>query len=105
LSASKKILISEKNTKSEILKAYEELLVKVKDTSSLSKKTEKEMQEKKEVIDTAMSLSSENIISSLASLKLDVMKSLDQVSEKLLSKQKIFACLENAIPSFNIKIV
>lgn len=94
---SEKNTVSEKNTKSEILRAYDELLAQIKESSQPSKKAEKDSQEKKEVIKTAASLSSENIISGLASLKLDIMKSLDQVSEQLIAKQKAFATLENAI--------
>lgn len=94
---SEKNPVTEKNTKSEIFRAYEELLSKVKESAQPSKKTEKELQEKKEVIKTASLLSSENIISTLASLKLDVMKSLDHVGEQLLQKQKTFSVIENAI--------
>ncbi len=91
------IAVSEKNTKSEILRAYEELLQQAKEASQPSKKVEKELQEKKETVKSASVYSSDKIISGLASLKMEVMKSLDGLAEQLLEQQKKFTILQNAI--------
>lgn len=89
--------VTEKNTKSEIFRAYEELLQKVKESCMPSNKINKELQEKHEVIKTASTLSTENIVSSLSTLKLDIMKSLDHIGDQLIQQQKTFTVLQNAI--------
>ena len=62
--------INEKNTKSEILKAYDELLTKVREGSQNNRKIEKEAQDIRELVDKAASNSNEQIINHLASFSL-----------------------------------
>jgi hypothetical protein len=89
--------ISVKNTKSEILKAYEELLAKVQAQKSDQPKQMQEVSRKMEVIDRASKNTTEGIISAISSLKLGLAKELDKLNEQLLAEYKKLEEIQTAI--------
>lgn len=89
--------VSVKNTKSEILKAYEELLAKVKAQKSDQPKQLQEISRKMEVIDKASKNTTEGIISAISSLKLGLAKELDKLNEQLLAEYKKLEDIQTAI--------
>lgn len=89
--------INEKNTKSEILKAYDELLTKVREGSQNNRKIEKEAQDKRELVDKAASNSNEQIINHLASLKLGIVTSLNQLTDQMIAEFKQLSMLRQAV--------
>jgi hypothetical protein len=88
---------SEKNTKNEILKAYNDLLKKVQEEKTTDRKTEKKREEEKEVITHAGEITVEGVVNRLAALKLDIGKSLEDVEDKLTTEYKRFAELRQAV--------
>ena len=80
--------LSTRNTKNEILEAYNELLKKVKEQKPLDRQAEKEKTEKKDIVETAAQNSVEKIVKDLAELKLAIGKSLDSVEEQLIGEFK-----------------
>jgi hypothetical protein len=89
--------ISTKNTKNEILAAYEELLAKVQNQKSDQPKLIQEETRKKEVIAKASENSVEGIVNGIASLKLGLAKELDKLSEQLIAEYKKLADIQSAI--------
>ncbi len=89
--------VTVKNTKSEILKAYEELLAKVKAQKSDQPKQLQEVSRKMEVIDKASKNTTEGIISAISSLKLGLAKELDKLNEQLLAEYKKLEDIQTAI--------
>jgi len=89
--------ISTKNTKNQIMAAYEELLEKVQEQKSEEPKKLQEEARKKEVITTASRNSSEGIINGIGSLKLGVAKELDKLSEQLTAEYKKLEDIQKAI--------
>ena len=89
--------ISTKNTKNQILDAYHEVLHRLKETKKISKQEQKAAEEKKEIVETASQQTTHDIVQSLAELKLSLVKSLEDVEEKLLSSHKKLALLQQAI--------
>ena len=80
--------LSTRNTKNEILEAYNELLKKVKEQKPADRQAEKEKTEKKDIVETAAQNSVEKIVKELAELKLAMAKSLDSVEEQLIGEFK-----------------
>ena len=89
--------ISLKNTKSEILDAYYEVLKKLEQTKKLSKQEEKLIAEKKEIVTEASIGSADEIVKGLANLKLTVNKSLKELEDQLLNENKKLTTLQKAI--------
>jgi len=73
------------NTKKEMLDAYNALLKQLQEKRDAELKPEQRIEEKraKEVIEAASSLSSEGVVKGIGSLKLDISRTLTQISDKL----------------------
>jgi hypothetical protein len=89
--------VSNKNTKNEILDAYNDLLKKMKETKKLNKQEEKAREDKNEVVAVASKQTTSEIIKKLADLKLSLVNSLEELEEKLLAEQKKLTTLQQAI--------
>ncbi|MCC5792251.1 MAG: hypothetical protein JJT82_06565 [Legionellaceae bacterium] len=89
--------ISAKNTKNEILEAYHEALQKLKESKKASKQDVKGSDEKKTTIATATNQTSDEIVKSIAELKLSLVRSLEDIEEKSLSSYKKLTTLQQAI--------
>ncbi len=91
------IEISSRNTKNQILQAYEELMGKVKEQKSEEPKKLQEQAKKVAVIKKASANSTEGIIKEIGSLKLGVAKELDKLSEQLTAEYKNLEDIQQAI--------
>jgi hypothetical protein len=89
--------LSDKNTKTEILEAYNEMLQKTKEQKSMDVKTIKKETEEKETVKKASMHSVEEIVKNLADLKLDIIKAMDGLGEQLIGKHKELTGLQQAI--------
>lgn len=89
--------IGVQNTKAEILKAYSELLKKIGEQKSDQPKLIQEETKKNEMIGRVSKITTEGIISSIASLKLGVAKELDKLSEQLLAENNKLEEIQTAI--------
>ena len=89
--------ISTKNTKNEILDAYNDVLRRLKETKKISKQEERLIEDKKEIISTASKNTTHEIVTNLAELKLSLVKSLEGLEENLLSEHKKLSTLQQAI--------
>lgn len=88
---------SEKSTKTEILSAYNELLAKLKEQKVQDVKEDKKKSEDQKIVQKAGELSVENIIKNIGSTKLDILNSLDNLSEKLTQEFRKLSDLKTAI--------
>lgn len=86
-----------KNTKNEILAAYEDLLKKMADKKTDEPKKVQEMQRQETIVKKAEGLSNETIIKGLAGLKVEITSSLDKLGEKFVEEYKKFEELQQAI--------
>ncbi len=89
--------ISAKNTKNEILEAYQEALEQLKLSKKNAKHEMKVSDEKKEIVAKAIMHSSDDIVKNIATLKISLARSLEENEEQLLSSQKQLALLQQAI--------
>src|ERR1035437_4641652 len=89
--------ISTKNTKSEILSAYDELLKKVRDKKTEEPKKVQEQQKQENLVKKAAAFSNENIVKGIAGLKVDLASSLDKLGENLVLEFRKFEELQQAI--------
>ena len=89
--------ISAKNTKNEILQAYNELLKKVREDKPVDRQAEKKKEEEKAVVRSASQHSIEQIVRGLADIKLDIGKSFDNLEEQLVIQYKKLSELQQAI--------
>lgn len=89
--------ISAKNTKNEILDAYHDVLKKLKESKKINKQEQMAIEEKKEVVETASKSTTEEIVKNLAELKLALVKSLEEIEERLLTSHKKLVTLQQAI--------
>lgn len=89
--------ISAKNTKNEILEAYHEALEQLKATKKISKQEIKQVEDKKETVAKAVSQSTDDIVKNIATLKLSLARSLEDIEEQLLSSHKQLTTLHHAI--------
>ena len=73
------------NTKKEMLDAYSALLRQFQEQREMELKPEKKIEEKKtrEVLEVAEALSSEGVVKGISNLKLDMSKTLTEISDKL----------------------
>ena len=89
--------LSTKNTKNEILAAYEELLDKVQQSKTEEPKKVQEKQLQENIVKTVAKSSYEDIVKNISGLKIDLSSSLDKLSDKFISEFKKFEELEQAI--------
>ena len=89
--------ISAKNSKNELLDAYNELLEKVQKQSPMDRKSQKESEEKEETVRSASSNSEEKIVKNIAELKLNIGSSLDKTEELLRVEYKKLTQLQESI--------
>ena len=80
--------VSEKNTKAEILKAYETLLTDVQSAKANVPKLIQEEKQKKEALDKVADVSSDGIVKSINSLKSGLSNSLDEILRNLSDEFK-----------------
>jgi len=88
--------VSDKSTKTEILEAYNELLTKMKEQKAMDPKAVKKEAEEKELVRTASLSSIEDIVKRLASLKLDIVKSMDGLEKMLIEEFRKLSDLKMA---------
>lgn len=88
--------VSAKNTKSEILDAYKELLASVKQAKE-EPRVVQQRQKDEEKVKKAEELSADEIIQRIADLKTHVSGTLDKLEEKMTGAYKEFANLREAI--------
>ncbi|MCA1758765.1 MAG: hypothetical protein LC658_03260, partial [Bacteroidales bacterium] len=86
-----------KNTKNEILAAYEELQKRMSDKKTDEPKKVQELQRQETVVKKAEGLSNETIIKGLAGLKVEITSSLDKLGEKFVEEYRKFEDLQQAI--------
>jgi hypothetical protein len=89
--------LSTKNTKQEILDAYNEILEKVQSSDKIEPKVQKEQEEKKNLVKSALQNSEQSIIKNIAELKIGLNTSLDKISEHLVNEQKRLSQIQEAI--------
>jgi chromosome segregation ATPase len=91
--ATKNKLVSEKNTKSEILQAYEELMGELSNEAEFTK-PEIEAQE---IIKTASTQTTEKTINDLAKLKVSLNQTIDNLTDSLVSEAEKLVSLKKAV--------
>lgn len=84
--------LSTKNTKAEILEAYESLLKNVQTAKAEVPKQMQEEKQKKEIVNKVSDISGEKIISSISGLQITLENSFDELRQNLLDE---FQKLEN----------
>lgn len=89
--------ISMKNTKNEILKAYEALLKQVQEKKQDDPKKEQEQRKQEKFVKQAGSLSYDKIVSNIAGIKTELTSELDKLSERFIDEFKRFEELQLAI--------
>lgn len=89
--------ISTKNTKNEILEAYHEALQQLKESKKATKQEIKASDDRKEIVTLATKSNTGDIFKSISELKLAMVKSLEDIEEKLLSSHKKLSTLNQAI--------
>ena len=89
--------ISSRNTKSEILGAYEALLKTIKEQKREAPQKVQEEQQNKQIVKKSAELSNEQIIKEVASLKINQSASLDKLADSMLEKFREFSQLQDAI--------
>lgn len=80
--------ISLRNTKNEILEAYQTALKKLEESRMPDRQAEKVKVEKKEIVETASQNSVERIAKNIVELKLGIAKSLDELEGQLIGESK-----------------
>jgi hypothetical protein len=89
--------ISLKNTKSEILSAYEDMLKKIQDKKTDEHKKVQEQQNLENLVKKAATFSNESIVKGIAGLKVDLASTLDKLGENMVSEFRKFEELQQAI--------
>lgn len=85
------------STKSEILKAYNELLSRIQETKKDDPRGEQELKIKENTVKEAVSLTDEKIISQISSLKLAVNSTLDKLEDDLTAEYQRLSKIRAAI--------
>ena len=80
--------VTEKNTKAEILKAYDNLLKNVQSAKAEVPKQIQEEKQRKEALDKVAKISNEGIVKSITTLKSDLANSLDEILYNLSDEFK-----------------
>lgn len=89
--------ISTKNTKNEILEAYEELLAKQQEKKTDEPKKVQELQKQETIVKNASGLSTEGIVKDVSGLKVNLSSALDKLSEGFIAEFRRFEELQKAI--------
>jgi hypothetical protein len=89
--------VSTKNTKNQILDAYNELLKRVQTQKADEPKKVQQEKQKQEVVAQAKTFSNEGIVTSIANLKVSVAGQLDSLAGKFVAEQHKFEELQKAI--------
>lgn len=89
--------VSSKNTKNEILAAYQDLLEHVSDTKQETHQEIEKLHEEERLVTKASSYTIDHIITNLAQVKLSISQNLDQLEQKLLAEHRQFLELQTAI--------
>jgi hypothetical protein len=89
--------ISMKNTKSEILSAYEETLKKLKEKKTEEPKKEQERQKQETLVKQAGAMSHEKINKDISGLKTEIASMLDKLNESFVAEFRKFEELQQAI--------
>ncbi len=89
--------VSVKNTKNQILDAYNDLLQKLQVQRTEEPKKVQEQKKKEELVGSAKLLSNEGIVKGIAELKVNLSSALDQLGDKFVSEYKNFEELQQAI--------
>ena len=88
--------ISEKNTKTEIIEAYNEVLAKLKEQKAVNQQAVKKETEVKESLKEASANSIDDIVRNLAGLKVQIVKTIDDLEEKMIAEYRKFSGLQQA---------
>ena len=89
--------VSVKNTKNQILDAYNDLLQKLQVQRTEEPKKVQEQKKKEELVGNAKSLSNQGIVKGIAELKVNLSSALDQLGDKFITEYKEFEELQQAI--------
>ncbi len=89
--------ISTKNTKNEILDAYNAMLKKVKQLDKEKPAQSREAVERKETVAKAKEETEENIVNRLSSLKLETATTFDKLEKSFLQEQRRLSQIQQAI--------
>ena len=89
--------ISVRDTKSTILKAYKEVLKKLREEKKEDRKTELKKSEEKQIVERASKVSPEKIVNDIASLKIELNKTLDEIEDKRVQEFEKLRELQKAI--------
>src|SRR5665648_522900 len=89
--------INLKNTKNEILSAYEDALKKIQNLKTAEPKQVQEEKQQQEVVKKASGNTTEGIVNGITALKLNVAKELDKLSELLTSEYKKLEDIQSAM--------
>ena len=85
------------STKTEILKAYNELLNKIQESKQDNPKAEQEKKLKETTVETAAGLTDEKIIGQISSLKLNLNSTLDKIEDDLAAEYQKLLKIREAI--------
>ena len=89
--------VSGKSTKNEILRAYNELLTKIKEKKPLDRQEEGKKEKEIKLVKEASQNSTEKIVKGLAEIKLEIGGALDTLEERLVKEFKKLTELQQAI--------
>lgn len=89
--------VSIKNTKNEILSAYDDLLHKFREKKTEEPKKVQEQQKQENLVKNAAGMSYEGIVKDVSDLKVNLSSALDKLGEKFVTEFKKFEDLQQAI--------
>ena len=89
--------VTVKNTKNQILDAYNDLLQKLQVQRTEEPKKVQEQKKKEELVGSAKLLSNEGIVKGIADLKVNLSSALDQLGDSYITEYKKFEELQQAI--------
>jgi len=89
--------VSSKNTKNEILEAYNALLAKIQENKQENRQEVKKQHEENEIIKKASSFTDEHIVKKLAELKLHTNQELDKLEQQMTLEYRQLVDLQSAI--------
>lgn len=89
--------ITNKSTKNEIFAAYEEMLKKVQESKIEEPKKIQEQKQNEKLINEASKHTSDSLLNAITSLKINVGKDLDKLSETIVNEQQNLTQIQKAI--------
>jgi hypothetical protein len=89
--------VSTKNTKNEILDAYNDLLKSIQEKKTEEPKKVQEREKQETAVKNAGELTNENIVKNISTLKVNLAASLDKLSENFIGEYRRFEELQQAI--------